>query len=155
VKATEAVLEQQKLPLAILVNAETTGAAASLAYDLRRAETGLVFGAAAPGTEKNLQPDVVISASTNDEKLLLKNPYGIMNTTNTDGSTNILSFVDIDHTSEADLEREKASDDGTDDSAEAPPVHTPETPKSYIRDPVLARSVDFLKGLAALHFNKS
>ena len=152
-KATEEELEQAKLPLAILVNAQTSGAAASLAYDLRQAEAGLIFGAGAPETIKDLQPDILISASTNDEKLFLKNPYGTLSSTSSGSETNLLSLVDIDHTSEADLVREKIKDGDEDASSASAP--SPESEKPFIRDPVLADGVDFLKGLAALHFHKS
>jgi hypothetical protein len=151
-KATEDVLEQAKLPLAILVNRETSGAAASLAYDLRSADAGLVFGSGAPGTATNLQPDMVISASANDEKTFLKNPYGSFVYTNSSSETNLLSLVDIDHTSEADLVREKIKDGEQDVSSES---QTDQAPIPYIRDPVLAHGVDFLKGVAALQGNKS
>jgi hypothetical protein len=147
VKSTEAVLEAEKLPLAILVNAQTSGDAAALADDLRAANAGLVFGSATG----SLQPDIPVSIGTNDERELLKAPYGVMteNDTNSVADTNLLQFVDIDHTSEADLVREKVKDGDQDDTT-AQPV----APKPYIRDPVLAHGVDFIKGLAALHLNK-
>ena len=148
-KPTEDVLEQKRLPLAILVNAQTSGAAAGMAYDLREANAGLVFGSATT----NLQPDVAVSVSATAEKDFLKNPYAVMPSgTNDNSATNILPFVDIDHTSEADLVREKIKDGEQDDSTdeEAPPA--PQKP--YIRDPVLAHGVDFIEGVAALHLNK-
>jgi hypothetical protein len=147
-KPTEDVLEHAKLPMAILVNAETTGAAANLARDLREANAGLVFGSALT----NLQPDIAVSAGTNDEKDLLKNPYGVMAQaqTNSMASTNLLSFVDVDHTSEADLVRAKIKDGEQDETTAQAPV----TPKPFIRDPVLAHGVDFIEGVAALHLSK-
>jgi hypothetical protein len=147
-KATEDVLVQKKLPMAILVNEETTGAAASLARDLREANAGLVFGSALT----NLQPDIAVSAGTNDEKDLLKNPYGVMalTETNTTANTNLLPFVDVDHTTEADLVREKIKDGEQDDTT----VQTPAAPRRFIRDPVLAHGVDFIEGVAALRLSK-
>lgn len=153
-KATEDALEQAKLPLAILVNAETSGAAASLAYDLRQAEAGLVFGSGAPGMATNWQPDMVIATSAGDEKTFLKNPYGFFVYTNSGADTNLLSMVEIDHTSEADLVREKIKD-GEQDVASEPSDQTVQGPIRYISDPVLAHGVDFLKGVAALRGNKS
>ena len=148
VKSTEAVLTSEKLPLAILVNAQTSGDAASLADDLREANAGLIFGSAAG----NLQPDIPVSIGTNDEKDLLKNPYAVMPRmdTNSAAGTNLLAFVDVDHTSEADLVREKVKDGDQDDTTAQPSA----PPKPFIRDPVLAHGVDFIKGLAALHLNK-
>jgi hypothetical protein len=53
----------------------------------------------------------------------------------------------IDHTSEADLVREKIKD-GDEDENTAPVRVAPAKP--VIRDPALARAVDFLKALAVL-----
>lgn len=144
--AVESRLEQTKLPLAILINEQTAGAAARLAEDLREANTGLVFGSA----EHGFEPDIAVAAGTNEEKIFLKNPYSAVaqGGTNFDTSTNLLPYVDIDHTTEADLVREKIKDGDQDDSMEPAPAATPEKP--VIRDPVLARGVDFIKGLAAL-----
>jgi hypothetical protein len=147
-KPTLAALEHAKLPMAILVNAETTGSAAALARDLREANAGLVFGSAVA----NLQPDIAVSPGTNDEKDLLINPYGVMVQagTNSAAGTNLLSFVDVDHTTEADLVRAKIKDGDQDDTT----AQKPATPKSFIRDPVLAHGVDFIEGVAALHISK-
>lgn len=147
-KAAEVALKGQKLPLAILVNAETSGAAASLAYDLRDANAGLIFGSAAA----NLKPDITVDVSASDEKSFLKNPYDTL-ATNAAPDTNLLNMVDIDHTSEADLVRERTRDSGEGDSSE--PAANTGPPTLSISDPVLARGLDFIKGLAALHFNKS
>jgi len=147
-KPTLEALEHAKLPMAILVNAETTGAAAALARDLREANAGLVFGSAAA----NLLPDIAVSTGTNDEKDLLINPYGVMTQadTNSAAGTNLLSFVDVDHTTEADLVRAKIKDGDQDDTT----AQKPASPKSFIRDPVLAHGVDFIEGVAALHISK-
>lgn len=148
--AVENELEQTKLPLAILINGQTTGAAARLAEELREANTGLVFGSA----EGSFEPDIAVAVSTNDERIFLKNPYNALAQpgTNFDSSTNLLPYVDIDHTTEADLVREKIKDGDEDDSTEPAAAVLPEKP--FIRDPVLARGVDFIKGLAALRVGK-
>jgi hypothetical protein len=156
-KAAEKVLEQQKIPLAILVNAQTAGAAATLAEDLREANAGLIFGGAAP----NVQPDIAVSVNAGEEQDFLKKPYGVLGAseTNEDSNTNFLPYVDIDHTSEADLVREKkeSNDDGDDNYEATTPV--PETPTPvpqvpFIQDPVLAHGVDFIKGVTALRLSK-
>jgi len=154
-KATEEVLEQQRIPLAILVNTQTRGAAASLAGDLREHEAGLIFG----GGATNLEPDISVTVSASEEKKYFKSPYGVFTEgeTNLDSSTNFLPYIDIDHTSEADLVREKQADsDGEDASSAmpAPDVPATEPQKPFLRDPVLARGVDFIKGVAALRLNK-
>ena len=58
----------------------------------------------------------------------------------------LLAFVD--HTSEADLVRKRIKDGEDDGEATQPRV---EPPQPVIRDPALARAVDLLKALAALH----
>jgi hypothetical protein len=145
----ESQLEQTKMPLAILINGQTSGSAARLAEDLREANTGLLIGSA----EGTFEPDIPVTVSTNDERIFLKNPYDafMADNTNFDNSTNLLPYVDIDHTTEADLVREKIKD-GDEDGTTAPAV-APEKP--FIRDPVLARGVDFIKGLAALQPGRS
>lgn len=157
-KAAEEVLEQQKIPLAILVNAQTAGAAASLAEDLRAANAGLVFGGAAP----KVQPDIAVSVNAGQEQDFLKKPYAVLGASETNvdnSSTNFLPYIDIDHTSEADLVRQKkeSSEDSDADYEATPPV--PETPapapqRPFIQDPVLAHGVDFIKGVTALRLSK-
>lgn len=143
--AIERLLEQSKLPLAILINGKTAGASAKLAEDLREENTGLVFGSAAD----SFQPDIPVRANTDDEKKFLDDPYAALprSIAAADSSTNLLPFVDIDHTSEADLVRAKIKDGDQDDTTARP--SGPQKP--FIHDPVLARGVDFIKGVAALH----
>jgi hypothetical protein len=147
--AIERVLEQSKLPLAILINGQTAGASAKLAEDLREENTGLVFGSAAD----NFQPDISVRANADDEKNFLKDPYADLPQTisSADSSTNLLPFVDIDHTTEADLVREKIKDGDQNDTTDHP--SGPQMP--FIHDPVLARGVDFIKGVAALRLTSN
>jgi hypothetical protein len=145
-KTTENLFTSKKLPLAILVNGETRGAAASLATDLRTARAGLIFGGS---TE--IKPDIAVTVKTEDEKKFLENPYAIVETlpagdTNSGGTNNFASF--IDHTSEADLVRAKIKDG--DEDEDTAPAARPAPPKPVIRDPVLARAVDLIKGLAVV-----
>ena len=132
---------KEKLPLAILVNGETRGAAVKLAEDLREARAGLVFGGATGG----LQPDIPVSESAADERKFLANPYGTISTNEEDSTfatNDYLPFVD--HTSEADLVRAKVKDDG--EAEDLPHLAVP--PRPFIRDPVLARAADLIEGLA-------
>jgi hypothetical protein len=149
-QAVEDLFASKKLPLAILINAETRGAAVKLASDLRGARAGLIFGNPA----KNLQPDISVSVNAGAEKDFLKNPFGTLeqNETNSSATTNnFLPFVD--HTSEADLVREKIKD-GDEDEDSAPP-RPAEPQKPFIRDPVLARAVDLIKALAVVRQSRS
>ena len=142
-KAAENLFAANELPLAILINAETRGAAIELAQDLREAKAGLIFGEAA----KNLQPDISVPVNATDEKKFLENPFGTISTNeiqSASATNDFLSFVD--HTTEADLVREKIKDGDQDESSAPTPATEPQKP--FIRDPVLARAVDLIKGLA-------
>jgi hypothetical protein len=144
-KAAADLFAAKKLPLAILVNGETSGAAVALAADLRDARDGLILGNPA----KNLQPDISVPVNAAAEKDFLENPFGTLaqeETNSVSATNNFLPFVD--HTSEADLVREKIKD-GDEDENSAPPSNA-EAQKPFIRDPVLARAVDLIKGLAVV-----
>jgi hypothetical protein len=142
-KAAADLFAPKKLPLAILVNGETRGAAATLAKDLRAAHDGLVFGGAAA----ELKPDIAVTVKIADEKKFLENPYAVLVPGETNSGAGTNNFVPlIDHTSEADLVRAKIKD-GDQDENSAPP-RTAEPQKPFIHDPVLARAVDLIKALA-------
>jgi len=142
-KAAADLFAAKKLPLAILVNRETRGAAAALATALREARDGLVFG----GATTELKPDIAVAVKIADEKRYLENPYAALaqSETNSGASTNNFSPF-IDHTSEADLVREKIKDGDKDESSMPPRPTEPQKP--FIHDPVLARAVDLIKDLA-------
>jgi len=156
-KAAADLFAAKKLPLAILVNGGTRGDAVALAAILREAHEGLIFGSATQAikfTGAPLQPDIVVAVGPEDERTLMENPYATpaQNETNAPAATNnILPFVD--HTSEADLVRAKIKDG---DGFEPVPLQrASEPPKPFIRDPVLARAVDLIKGLAIVHAPRS
>ena len=145
----------KQLPLAILVNGETRGAAVALALELQAARDGLIFGNATPpvkfadGKVSRVQPDITITVNLDDERAFLKNPFGTLaqdDTNSINATNNFLPFVD--HTSEADLVREKIKD--SDEDENSAPMPNTETQKPFIRDPVLARAVDLIKGLAVV-----
>jgi hypothetical protein len=141
----------KKLPLAILVNGGTRGEAVALAAILHEAHEGLIFGSATQGTKTAgpFLPDIVVAVGPEDERVLMENPYATpaRNDTNSPAATNnLLPFVD--HMSEADLVRAKIKDG---EGFEPVPVQrASEPPKPFIRDPVLARAVDLIKGLAVV-----
>jgi len=143
VTATANLLSARKLPLAILVNEQTRGAAVTLATTLREARTGLIFGPA-PAAVK---PDIAIEENPADEKKFFENPYAAPATNEVaalPGTNDFLPWVD--HTSEADLVRAKIKDG--DEFENPPPPHAAAPQKPVIRDPALARAVDLIKGLA-------
>jgi C-terminal processing protease CtpA/Prc len=183
--------------LAVLVNGETRGAAEALAAALHQAGAGLIIGsptageatafrefplsngerlrvAAAPGssggsTISRVQPDIAVTVAGGDERVFFDNPYQTIATGNTNsspGNTNFLPYVE--HTSEADLVRQRQKDgklikvpvlredlireksDGSDGNENSAPSRAAEPQKPVIRDPVLARAVDLIKGLAII-----
>jgi hypothetical protein len=146
-KAISDLFAQMKLPVAILVNGETAGAAIGLAKELQNSHAGLVFG-----SSTNLSPDIFISVSADDEKQFLENPWGtIFGNQVHAGSATTNDFLPyIDHTTEADLVRARIKDGEEDET-----IAKPEPQKPFIRDPVLARGLDFIKAEAVLHLSHS
>jgi hypothetical protein len=150
VKSAADLFVAKKLPLAILVNGETRGAAVTLAADLREAHDGLIFG----GTAAELKPDIAVTVKIDDERKFLENPYAALAQSETNSSTATNSFSPfIDHTSEADLVREKIKDGEEDE--DSMPSRPTEPQKPFIHDPVLARAVDLIKGLAVIRQSRS
>ena len=149
-KAAANLFTAKKLPLAILVNGETQGAAATLAAILRAGRDGLVLG----GATADLKPDIAVAVGAADERAFFKNPYAALaqSTTNSAAATNSFSPF-IDHTSEADLVRAKIKDG--DEDEDSLPARPAEPQKPFIHDPVLARAVDLLKALAVVHQPRS
>ena len=143
-KAAADLFAPKTLPLAILVNDETRGAAENLATDLRTARAGLIFGGS---TE--IKPDIAVTVKSGDEKKFFENPYAALSpgVTNSSAGTNDFATF-IDHTSEADLVRAKIKDG--DEEENSAPAARPAPAKPVIRDPVLARAVDLIKGLAVV-----
>jgi hypothetical protein len=155
-KAVADLFASKKSPLAILVNGQTRGAAAALASELRKNRAGLIFGSATAPAQTNREtialalPDIVVAIGAEDERALMENPYAVSapDDTNSPAATNnLLPFVN--HTSEADLVRAKIKDG--DEPEPSPVERASEPPKPFIRDPVLARAVDLIKGLAIVH----
>jgi hypothetical protein len=137
----------RKSPMVILVNSETRGEAAALAVQLRNSVSAILIGTT--NTAGNLAPDIIVATSADDEKKFQENPFFKATTSpaNMLSPTNDLMAF-IDHTSEADLVRKRIKD-GEDNGNVSTPRAEP--PQPVICDPALARAVDLLKALAALH----
>lgn len=139
-------LAAKKIPLVVLTDAQTQGAAAALAAQLHAAGE-VIIASGTNATVKN-PADLHVALTVEDEKRFLENPF-----TNTvaessgklSGATNLMFFVD--HTSEAELVRKRVKDGEDEDSGS--PRAAPAQP--VIGDPALARAVDLLKALAVLH----
>jgi hypothetical protein len=173
-----------RLPAAVLVNRETSGAAEALAAVLREVGAGLILGnrtagrartwtefplrngqrlriAAAPvklgdGTplpDGGLKPDIDVAVAPQQERALYENPYGSAADTNLLASAGAETGADTNRPArrfrptEADLVR--ARREGRILTNE-PPAREPAPMRPVIRDPVLARAVDLIKGLAVV-----
>ncbi len=132
----------RKSPLVILINSQTHGDAALLASQLRATAAAVLIGST--NSPANLAPDIVVAVSADDEKKFQDNPF-FKNTATSLSPTNLMAFVD--HTSEAELVRKRVKDGDETDSASP----RAEPPQPVVRDPALARAMDLLKALAALH----
>jgi hypothetical protein len=145
---------------------------------LRIATTPVKSGNGPAIPSDGLQPDIAVTVSADDERAFWENPYAspAQDASNARVATNsLLPFVD--HISEADLVLQKLHEGktigtlefhtrdmdfpgpgiirrsgndnaGDEDSA---PARAAEPQKPVIRDPVLARAVDLIKGLAVVH----
>jgi hypothetical protein len=144
--AATSFFTERKLPLVILVNGQTRGSAAALAVDLRTAGDGILVGST--NFTGTIPPDITVTVSGADEQNFLADPFFIPVVPKlvfSPGTNEFMEFVD--HTSEADLVRKRVKDGEEDDTA-TPRV---EPSQPIIRDPALARALDLLKALAALH----
>lgn len=117
-----------------------------------------------------LKPDIAMAVDAGQERTWFENPYGTL-PQNIDSaptvSNRFLPFVD--HTSEADLVRQRQKDgksltvtlpplntpariksEDTDSDDDSTPAESAKPQKPVLRDPVLARGVDLVKGLAVV-----
>jgi len=171
-------------PLVVLVNGETSGAAEALAAALREADAGLIIGNPTAGlamttqdfplkngerlriatspvklgngvTISSVSPDIAVTVSEDDERAYLKNPYATLAQNENSAAVNTNDFsAFVDHTSEADLVRQKLKD-GEDIGAIVPvPARSKSPPKPIIQDPALARALDLIKGLAIVRADR-
>ena len=171
------------LPVAILVNEKTAGAAEAIAAVLREAGAGLILGTRTAGqamisqdfplsngavlriantpiqlgdggnlSSAGLKPDIQINVSPADEKLYFADAFkDLTPTSNADGGrTNSVPGARTRRPrfNEAELVRERR-DGVIADSQSAGAGDSEERP--VVRDPVLARALDFLKGLKLVH----
>jgi hypothetical protein len=169
-----------KVPVAILVNAQTIGAAEALAAVLREAEVGLILGAPTAGQASifkefplqnglrlrvavgqaslgggkgltgGVAPDIAIASSLDDQRAYLLDPYKVLHPPQI-AKTSIAAnpVPDLPRLNETELIREHKSGEEADDvpisaNLDAPP------PAPAMSDPVLARALDLLKGLAVV-----
>lgn len=163
------------LPVAVLVNHGTRGAAEALAAAIRSAQAGLVIGTPTAGKAaifrdvplagglrlrlaaspvrvgdgkaigpEGVQPDISVRTVASNDIIFLENPFAVIGTKAGPEGGAITNTVTVRRrVTEADLVRQRRGE------TNAAPTPTPANAK-VIRDPVLARAVDLLRGLAAL-----
>ncbi len=171
------------IPLAILVNAETTGAAEALAAVLRDNSAGLVIGSQTPGAAyvykefplsngsqlrvavadvafgdgktlpQGVAPDIEINTSAADEKAYMQNPFAILHQAAIAKRGFANAAPEEPRLNEVSLIRRHKSGD---DNAAPDLRDAPDLadPAPVVADPALARALDLLKGLAVVQPNR-
>lgn len=147
------------LPVAVLVNSRTTGSAEVLAAILKENKVGLTFGTPTPGTNsfgeeiliKNrplnaVRPDILAEVAAEEEMMYLGDPYKEITTVTNATEVSVLPPVRR-RINEAELIRNRNLEE-----LEATAGERPE-PRA-IRDPVLARGLDFLKAVNLLQVKR-
>jgi hypothetical protein len=175
-EALAAVLHQAGAGL--IIGSPTAGKTAAFReFPLSNGERLRVAAAPAvssSSTISQVQPDIAVTVAAGDERVFFDNPYQTITTANTNSSpagTNFLPYVE--HTSEADLVRQREKDgklikvpmlnedlireksDGSDSDEDSGSKRAAGPQKPVIRDPVLARAVDLIKGLAIVRASHS
>jgi C-terminal processing protease CtpA/Prc len=165
------------VPVAILVNSKTTAAAEALAAVLREANVGLILGATTAGQAslykdfplsngeelrvavapvsltggkvlaKGIVPDVAVTASLDDERAYLQDPYQALLPAGAAKSETATNLVEAParRFDEAELVRQHKAGEDMEDQIE---VGAPAPVVPVMADPVLAHALDLLKGLA-------
>lgn len=181
-----------KLPVAVLVNRDTSGAAEAVAAILRETGAGLILGGSTAGgamiakdfplkdgqrlriatvpvklgdgspmSAQGVKPDIEVAVTPEAERAYLEDAYASLSRTNASAGSGFFTSADGTNRpvrrpriSEADLVRERR--EGTNLNLENfTAVRDREPDKPVIRDPVLARAVDLLKGLAVVRRARS
>ncbi len=142
-----------------LVLGATTAGEASLYRDfplssgqkLSLAVTAVKTGDGEPVPATGVIPDIVVNIRPEVERGYLADPFGVVRPASaaTSQTNQIVSSVRVrKRLTEADLVKAKQSGRPLESASEAThPTATPTEPQKIVRDPVLARALDLLKGL--------
>jgi C-terminal processing protease CtpA/Prc len=178
------------VPVAALVNRQTTGAAEALAALVRQTGTGLILGGRTAGQammaheyplkngdrlriatapiqlgdgapmSEGVQPDIAVEVSPQDERAYYADAYKAATASNAagfgPGATNAALGTNSARRmrfNEAELVREHR--EGLNPDAETAPQRPREPERPMVHDPVLARALDLLKGLAVVRQARS
>ena len=177
-----------RLPVAVLVNRNTSEAAEALAAVLRDVGAGLILGTNTAGRAlvmdefelKNgqhlriartgvklasgqalsaggVKPDIEVAVSPEEERAYWRDPYNELtaNTnfavaSGTNGATDVTNRPPRRRLNEAELVREHREGSGFGTNLTAAGAREPEPDKPLVRDPVLVRALDLIKGLAVV-----
>jgi len=153
------------IPVAILINSQTIGAAEALAAVLRDTDVGLVLGklrvavaqvsfGAGKTLPRGLAPDIAINTSLEDEQAYVRDPFKILHPpvlAKTDSAAK--EVLDQPRLNEVELIREHNSGEDRDEPPVRNTADLPEPPP-VVADPALARALDLLKGLAVVQPNR-
>lgn len=175
-----------RVPVVVLVNRETVGAAEALAAALRETRAALILGSRTAGRatvqqefplatggqlriavapvklgdgsplpSDGVRPDVRVNVSPEDERSYYANAFVVLQKTNTLAGGSLAAADDTNLVSrpvrlnEAELVREHREGLDKDADLDKPP-RPPEPAKPQVTDPVLARALDLVKGLAVV-----
>ena len=177
-----------KVPVTILVNHQTAGAAEALAAVLRNGEVALLIGTNTAGQAsimkefvlKNgqrlrvavasvklgsgetvpaggLKADIQVEVSPEDEKQFFADAYKILPKSTAGGVANlsVTNRPPRHRLNEAELVRLARERLDPDDESSLPKVKPAAVEKPVITDPVLARALDLLKGLAVVRARRA
>lgn len=129
---------------------------------LRVAAVPVKVGDGVQLTVRGVQPDIAVAVAVTEEKLLLDDPYGLalgngvtnrMDVVGGEGAILTNRLARRPRPNEADLVRARRN--GISLDAEFADARAVEPAKPLIRDPVLARAVDLIKGLAVVRATRS
>ncbi len=181
------------LPIAILVNRQTAGAAEALAAALRETGAGLVLGSPTAGqamiaqefplkngahlriatapvqladgsslSSSGLKPDIAVDVTSDEERAYYADSFIVLPKSDLVASANLTLANSAASTNrpirrprlnEAELVRERR--EGATRDLEATNARESELEKKIVHDPVLARALDLLKGLAVVRQSRS
>jgi len=172
------------IPVAILINSQTIGAAEALAAVLRDTDVGLVLGSQTAGQAsifkefplrdggklrvavaqvsfgagktlpRGLAPDIAINTSLEDEQAYVRDPFKILHPP-VIAKTDSAAKEVLDQPRLNEVELIREHNSGED--RDEPPVrNTADLPEPppVVADPALARALDLLKGLAVVQPNR-
>jgi hypothetical protein len=171
------------LPVAILVNAQTVGAAEALAAVLRDTDVGLILGGQTAGQASifrefplrdggklrvavaqvsfgagkilshSLTPDIAVNTSLDDERAYLQDPYKVLHSPVVAKADAAKEGPEEPRMNEVELIRQHRNGQDPDENPVRNTLDAPE-PSPVVTDPALARALDLLKGLAVVQPNR-